>query len=135
VAFRDIAQLFALSDDRLRDLVVFLAAIEPLTAADEAGVERRTDLQLHQRLGGSKCGRAMPDPRDLSGHLPLSRLNSFVMEPSSTEAFKPHSPEDRSDIPWAVRQTAAETRRDVPISRKAAKVTDPKPRYALLSQM
>jgi hypothetical protein len=63
-----------LSDDRLRDLVVFLAVIVPLTAADEAGVERRADLQLHQRLGGRKCGRAMRDPRDLSGHLPLSRL-------------------------------------------------------------
>src|SRR5580704_5815966 len=42
VPSRYLAQLFALFDDRLRDLVVFLAVIVALTAADEAGVERRT---------------------------------------------------------------------------------------------
>ena len=40
-----LAQLFALFDDRLRDLVVFLAVIVPLTDADEAGVERRTHYE------------------------------------------------------------------------------------------
>src|SRR6266404_7957241 len=42
VPSRYLAQLFALFDDRLRDFVVFLAIIVPLTAADKAGVERRT---------------------------------------------------------------------------------------------
>src|SRR5882757_3077904 len=42
VPSRYLAQIFALFDDRLRDLVVFLAVIVTLTAADEAGVERRT---------------------------------------------------------------------------------------------
>ena len=74
----------------------------------------------------------MRHPRDMSGHLPLSRLNSFVMEPSSTEAFKPAFP--RGQIGYLLDGPAdAETRCDVPISRKAPKVTYPKPRYALLS--
>ena len=42
VPSRYLAQPFALFDDLRRDLLVFLAVIEPLTAADEAGVERRT---------------------------------------------------------------------------------------------
>src|ERR1700737_5123428 len=42
VPSRYVAQLFALFDDRLRDLVVLLAVVVTLTAADEAGVERRT---------------------------------------------------------------------------------------------
>src|ERR1700716_142020 len=42
VPSRYLAQLIALFDDRLRDLVVFLAVIVPRTAADEAGIERRT---------------------------------------------------------------------------------------------
>src|SRR5260370_8439880 len=52
----------------------------------------------------------MRHPRDLSGHLPLSRLNSFVMEPISIEAFKPAFPDDRagSAISWTVGRAAAE---------------------------
>src|SRR5258708_4835805 len=48
-----LAQLFALFDGRLRDLVVFLAVIAPLTAADEAGVERRTHHES-TALGASR---------------------------------------------------------------------------------
>src|SRR5882672_2751644 len=54
VPSRYLAQLFALFDDRLRDLVVFLAVIVPLTAADEAGVERRTN---HERNALGARGR------------------------------------------------------------------------------
>src|SRR6266481_8239894 len=42
VPSRYLAQLFALFDNRLRDLIVFLAVIVPLTAVDEAVVQRRT---------------------------------------------------------------------------------------------
>src|SRR6266853_5206357 len=72
----------------------------------------------------------MRHPRDLSSHLPLSRLNSFVMEPSSTEAFKPAFPDDRtgSAISWTVGRAAAE--RCATFTFVAtAQVAEPKPRY------
>jgi pimeloyl-ACP methyl ester carboxylesterase len=51
---RRLAQPFAFFNDRLRDLVVFLAVIVTLTAADEPGVERRTH---HERNPLGACGR------------------------------------------------------------------------------
>ena len=72
----------------------------------------------------------MRHPRDLSGHLPLSRLNSFVMEPISTEAFKPAFPDDRagSAISWTVGRAAAE--RGATFTFVAtAQVAEPAPRY------
>src|SRR5260370_31690238 len=70
----------------------------------------------------------MRHPRDLSRHLPSSRLNSFVMEPSSTEAFKPAFPDDRtgSAISWTVGRAAAERGATFP-SVATAQVA--KPRY------
>jgi hypothetical protein len=63
----------------------------------------------------------------------LSCLNSFLMEPSSTEAFKPAFPRGQIGYPLDGPAYRNEVRRSH--SRKSARVTDPKPRYALLSQI
>src|SRR5882762_11596936 len=69
----------------------------------------------------------MRHPRDLSGHLPLSRLNSFVMEPISTEAFKPGR-QGRIGYLLDGRSGGRRTRCDVHICRNG-QVAEPAPRY------
>src|SRR6266851_3107731 len=70
----------------------------------------------------------MRHPRDVSSHLPLSRLNSFVMEPSSTDACRPAFPDDRTEsaISCTVGRAAAERGATFP-SVATAQVA--KPRY------